>query len=99
MQEAKASYKCMDDNNYNRDACLEYFKTYKECKKMMVSGQLSVCTCTCHMCLYIHCVGVMFRSLRHTVYVSQRCLQRIHFYWYILIHVSMHIFVEFNLEA
>ena len=38
VQEAKASYKCMDDNNYDRDACLEYFKSYKECKKRMVSG-------------------------------------------------------------
>ena len=36
LQEAKASYKCMDDNNYNRDACLEHFKAYKECKKRMV---------------------------------------------------------------
>ena len=36
LQEAKASYKCMDDTNYNRDACLEYFKAYKECKKQMV---------------------------------------------------------------
>ena len=40
VQEAKASYKCMDDNNYDRDACLEYFKAYKECKKRMVSGGL-----------------------------------------------------------
>ncbi|KAL5499858.1 hypothetical protein EMCRGX_G011323 [Ephydatia muelleri] len=35
LEEAKASYKCMDDNNYDRDACLEYFKSYKECKKRM----------------------------------------------------------------
>lgn len=41
-QEANASYKCMDENNYNRDACLEYFKAYKECKKRMV-GKINVC--------------------------------------------------------
>lgn len=36
VQEANASYKCMDKNNYNRDACEQYFKAYKECKKAMV---------------------------------------------------------------
>uniref|UniRef100_A0A1X7U7V5 Coiled-coil-helix-coiled-coil-helix domain-containing protein 7 n=1 Tax=Amphimedon queenslandica TaxID=400682 RepID=A0A1X7U7V5_AMPQE len=35
LKEANDSYKCMDDNNYNRDACLEYFKMYKDCRKKM----------------------------------------------------------------
>ena len=30
----------MDDNSYNRDACLEYFKAYKECKKQMVRNNI-----------------------------------------------------------
>eukprot|EP00731_Ephydatia_muelleri_P012042 Em0006g936a len=46
LEEAKASYKCMDDNNYDRDACLEYFKSYKECKKRMVCSKTYVrCIC------------------------------------------------------
>ena len=35
-QEADAAYKCMDRNNYDRDACEQYFEVYKECKKAMV---------------------------------------------------------------
>jgi hypothetical protein len=27
----------MDRNNYDRDACEQYFEAYKECKKAMVS--------------------------------------------------------------
>lgn len=36
VQEADAAYKCMDRNNYDRDACEQYFEAYKECKKAMV---------------------------------------------------------------
>ncbi|KAK9898824.1 hypothetical protein P389DRAFT_193844 [Cystobasidium minutum MCA 4210] len=27
------SMKCLDKNNYNRDACTEFFRNYRECKK------------------------------------------------------------------
>ena len=37
-QEAQASYKCMNDSNYNRDACIKYFKAYKDCKAKQVSN-------------------------------------------------------------
>ncbi|XP_033011158.1 coiled-coil-helix-coiled-coil-helix domain-containing protein 7 isoform X2 [Lacerta agilis] len=33
LVEADASSKCMDKNNYNRDACTLYFLRYKSCKK------------------------------------------------------------------
>jgi cytochrome c oxidase assembly protein subunit 23 len=29
----KESMRCLDKNNYNRDACTEFFKSYRECKK------------------------------------------------------------------
>jgi len=31
--ESKASLKCMEDNSYNRGACLNHFENYKACKK------------------------------------------------------------------
>lgn len=33
LVEAKASYKCLDKNNYNKQACEEYFEAYRQCKK------------------------------------------------------------------
>lgn len=39
LQEQKASYKCLDKNNYDRDACQQYFDAYKDCKNKMVSGK------------------------------------------------------------
>ena len=36
-QEQKASYKCLDKNNYDREACQQYFDAYKDCKNKMVS--------------------------------------------------------------
>ncbi|XP_034982078.1 coiled-coil-helix-coiled-coil-helix domain-containing protein 7 isoform X1 [Zootoca vivipara] len=33
LVEADASSKCMDKNNYNKDACTLYFLRYKSCKK------------------------------------------------------------------
>lgn len=33
LEEAKASYKCLDKNNYNKSACEEYFEAYRQCKK------------------------------------------------------------------
>jgi len=30
---AKASMKCMDKNNYDRDKCLDFFQAYRDCKK------------------------------------------------------------------
>ncbi|PIA18848.1 hypothetical protein COEREDRAFT_79403 [Coemansia reversa NRRL 1564] len=32
--EAKASYKCLDENNYKKSTCDSYFDAYKECKKL-----------------------------------------------------------------
>ncbi|KAL1921401.1 uncharacterized protein VTP21DRAFT_11117 [Calcarisporiella thermophila] len=31
--ETKASMQCLDDNNYDRSKCEEYFKQYRDCKK------------------------------------------------------------------
>ncbi|KAJ6518679.1 hypothetical protein C8R45DRAFT_2393 [Mycena sanguinolenta] len=28
----KASLKCMDQNNYDRTACMDYFQAYRDCK-------------------------------------------------------------------
>ena len=39
LQEADRSYKCLDENNYDREKCQEYFQAYKECKKKMVSAE------------------------------------------------------------
>ena len=33
LEQSKASMKCLDRNNYNKDKCQEYFDAYKECKK------------------------------------------------------------------
>ncbi|XP_072017878.1 coiled-coil-helix-coiled-coil-helix domain-containing protein 7-like [Amphiura filiformis] len=33
IPESDASYKCLNDNNYNRDACSDYFKNYQNCMK------------------------------------------------------------------
>ncbi|GJE91017.1 coiled-coil-helix-coiled-coil-helix domain-containing protein [Phanerochaete sordida] len=30
---AKASYACMDKNDYDRDSCSAYFAAYRECKR------------------------------------------------------------------
>lgn len=32
-EEANASMKCLDENNYAKSRCIEYFEAYKECKK------------------------------------------------------------------
>ncbi|KAJ2076620.1 hypothetical protein H4R24_005593 [Coemansia sp. RSA 988] len=32
--EAKASFKCLDENNYKKSTCDDYFYAYKECKKL-----------------------------------------------------------------
>ncbi|KAJ2809450.1 hypothetical protein H4R20_000070 [Coemansia guatemalensis] len=32
--EAKASMKCLDENNYDKSTCDSYFDAYKECKKL-----------------------------------------------------------------
>lgn len=29
----KESMKCLDKNNYNREACSDFFRNYRECKK------------------------------------------------------------------
>ncbi|XP_012273683.1 coiled-coil-helix-coiled-coil-helix domain-containing protein 7 [Orussus abietinus] len=31
-KEEKMSYKCLDENNYNKDSCTQYFENYKACK-------------------------------------------------------------------
>ncbi|KAF9530361.1 hypothetical protein CPB83DRAFT_176154 [Crepidotus variabilis] len=33
---SKASIDCLDRNNYNRDACLEYFQAYRDCKNAWI---------------------------------------------------------------
>ncbi|KAG2160051.1 uncharacterized protein EDB93DRAFT_1074062 [Suillus bovinus] len=30
---SKASLSCMDNNDYNRDNCLDFFQTYRDCNK------------------------------------------------------------------
>ena len=32
-KEARASFKCLDENNYNRGLCEGYFEAYRNCKK------------------------------------------------------------------
>lgn len=32
-QSAQMSVRCLEDNNFDRDMCHEYFKAYRECKK------------------------------------------------------------------
>ncbi|XP_053571029.1 coiled-coil-helix-coiled-coil-helix domain-containing protein 7 [Bombina bombina] len=33
LEETDASSKCMDDNNYQKDLCSNYFIKYKNCRK------------------------------------------------------------------
>ena len=33
LKESKASMKCLDENNYDKNKCAMYFEAYKECKK------------------------------------------------------------------
>ncbi|KAF7246259.1 Coiled-coil-helix-coiled-coil-helix domain-containing protein 7 [Varanus komodoensis] len=33
IKETDASRKCMDDSNYNKDACANYFLRYRNCRK------------------------------------------------------------------
>ncbi|XP_013157334.1 coiled-coil-helix-coiled-coil-helix domain-containing protein 7 [Falco biarmicus] len=33
IAETDASRKCMDDNNYKKDMCTDYFLKYKSCRK------------------------------------------------------------------
>ncbi|XP_064242906.1 coiled-coil-helix-coiled-coil-helix domain-containing protein 7 isoform X2 [Passer domesticus] len=33
LAETDATTKCMDDNNYNKDMCTDYFLKYKNCRK------------------------------------------------------------------
>lgn len=33
---SKASLACMDQNDYNRDKCMEYFQAYRDCKRAWV---------------------------------------------------------------
>ncbi|RXW22407.1 hypothetical protein EST38_g3470 [Candolleomyces aberdarensis] len=33
---SKASMDCLNRNNYDRDACLEYFQAYRECKNAWI---------------------------------------------------------------
>ena len=65
----------MDANNYNRDACLEYFKAYKDCKRRMVNmhntmlacvisrSTLASCGCDLSMQIY-YCIGGIFRGVK-----------------------------------
>ncbi|KAJ2346826.1 Mitochondrial copper homeostasis protein, partial [Coemansia sp. RSA 2618] len=32
--EAKASFKCLDENNYDKSLCSDYFIAYRECKSL-----------------------------------------------------------------
>ncbi|KAF4610601.1 hypothetical protein D9613_006835 [Agrocybe pediades] len=33
---SKASMDCLNRNDYNRDACLEYFQAYRDCKNTWI---------------------------------------------------------------
>ncbi|ODM95753.1 Coiled-coil-helix-coiled-coil-helix domain-containing protein 7 [Orchesella cincta] len=33
LREQNLSYKCLSDNNYNKDKCIETFANYKACKE------------------------------------------------------------------
>lgn len=33
LKEHKLSFKCLDENNFNRDTCTGYFENYKRCKE------------------------------------------------------------------
>ncbi|TFK32783.1 cysteine alpha-hairpin motif superfamily [Crucibulum laeve] len=33
---SKASMDCLNRNNYDRDACLDYFQAYRDCKKTWI---------------------------------------------------------------
>jgi len=33
---SKASMDCLDRNDYNRDACLDYFQAYRDCKNTWI---------------------------------------------------------------
>ncbi|PFH49965.1 hypothetical protein AMATHDRAFT_146378 [Amanita thiersii Skay4041] len=33
---SKASMDCLNRNNYDRDACLDYFQAYRDCKKAWI---------------------------------------------------------------
>ncbi|KAJ2712600.1 Mitochondrial copper homeostasis protein [Coemansia spiralis] len=35
--EAKDSYKCLDENNYDKSMCASYFEAYRECKHLWVA--------------------------------------------------------------
>jgi len=32
IKELRLAYKCLDDNNYDREKCLNYFANYKTCR-------------------------------------------------------------------
>ncbi|KII87449.1 hypothetical protein PLICRDRAFT_255655 [Plicaturopsis crispa FD-325 SS-3] len=34
---ANASMKCMDDNSYDRESCLEFFQVYRDCKRTWIN--------------------------------------------------------------
>merc|ERR1712198_573351 len=40
IKENKMTYKCLDENNYDRTACANYFENYKRCKTFW--GQVRV---------------------------------------------------------
>ncbi|XP_033110080.1 coiled-coil-helix-coiled-coil-helix domain-containing protein 7-like isoform X2 [Anneissia japonica] len=33
LEEADASYRCLHENNFDRDSCTKYFLNYKNCRK------------------------------------------------------------------
>ncbi|KAM6494441.1 hypothetical protein JOM56_010802 [Amanita muscaria] len=33
---SEASMECLNRNNYDRDACLDYFQAYRDCKKAWI---------------------------------------------------------------
>uniref|UniRef100_A0A8C9NIE3 Coiled-coil-helix-coiled-coil-helix domain-containing protein 7 n=1 Tax=Serinus canaria TaxID=9135 RepID=A0A8C9NIE3_SERCA len=37
LAETDATTKCMNDNNYNKDMCTDYFLKYKNCRRFWVS--------------------------------------------------------------
>ncbi|XP_042690422.1 coiled-coil-helix-coiled-coil-helix domain-containing protein 7 isoform X2 [Centrocercus urophasianus] len=57
IAETDASRKCMDDNNYKKDMCTDYFLKYKNCRKFWCFLNSLDCT-ACYCCSYA-CMKVL----------------------------------------
>ena len=75
----------MSESNYNRDACIKYFKAYKDCKSKQVSESVCVCAtmcvCVC-VCVCVCACVCISGSLQDCTHVLAR----------LCMHVSLHMF-------